>query len=324
MATGQRRRAQDPLWYKDAVLYETHVRSFYDSNDDGIGDLRGLVQKLDYLQDLGVTCLWLLPLYPVAAAGRRLRHRRLHGHPPGLRHARRLPRASSRGAHARGIRVIVELVVNHTSDQHPWFQRARRAPPGSPERALLRLERHRRALQGRADHLHRHREVELDLGPGGEAVLLAPLLQPPARPQLRQPGGAARRCSTCCAFWLGARRRRLPARRGPVPRRARTGRAARTSPRRTTYPEAAPRGSWTSASRAGCCSPRRTSGRRTCVTTSATATSATWRSTSRSCRGSSWRCGSRTRFPIIEILRQTPPHPGARASGRCSCATTTS
>ena len=80
----------DPLWYKDAIIYELHVRAFHDSNGDGIGDFRGLVEKLDYLQDLGVTALWLLPFYPVAAARRRLRHRRLHRHQPDLRHAGRL------------------------------------------------------------------------------------------------------------------------------------------------------------------------------------------------------------------------------------------
>ena len=75
---GIRRRGVDPLWYKDAVIYELHVKAFHDCNGDGIGDFRGLIEKLDYLQDLGVTALWLLPFYPVAAAGRRLRHRRLH------------------------------------------------------------------------------------------------------------------------------------------------------------------------------------------------------------------------------------------------------
>ena len=110
------------------------MRSFYDSNGDGIGDFRGLAAKLDYLQDLGVTAMWLLPFYPVAAARRRLRHRRLHRRPPRGRHAGRLRASSSTEAHRRGLRVITELVLNHTSDQHPWFQRARRAPPGSAER----------------------------------------------------------------------------------------------------------------------------------------------------------------------------------------------
>jgi maltose alpha-D-glucosyltransferase/alpha-amylase len=134
MARNQRRRPQDPLWFKDAVIYETHVKSFFDSNDDGIGDLRGLVQKLDYLQDLGITCLWLLPLFPspLKDDGYDISdYEAIHPDYGTLEDFRELVGA----AHARGIRVLVELVVNHTSDQHPWFQRARRAPPGSPERA---------------------------------------------------------------------------------------------------------------------------------------------------------------------------------------------
>ncbi len=134
MATGRPRRGRDPLWYKDAVIYETHVRSFYDSNDDGIGDLRGLAQKLDYLQDLGVSCLWLLPLFPspLRDDGYDISdYKGIHPDYGTLDDFRELVAA----AHARGIRILIELVVNHTSDQHPWFQRARRAPPGSPERS---------------------------------------------------------------------------------------------------------------------------------------------------------------------------------------------
>ena len=119
MATVQRRRPYEPLWYKDAILYETHVRSFYDSNDDGIGDLRGLVQKLDYLQDLGVTCLWLLPLFPspLRDDGYDIAdYKAIHSDYGTLDDFRELVAA----AHARSIRILVELVVNHTSDQHPW------------------------------------------------------------------------------------------------------------------------------------------------------------------------------------------------------------
>jgi maltose alpha-D-glucosyltransferase/alpha-amylase len=128
-----RRRSFDPLWYKDAVIYETHVKSFYDSNGDGIGDLRGLVEKLDYLQELGITCLWLLPLFPspLKDDGYDISdYRSIHPDYGTVDDFRQLVTA----AHARRIRVLVELVVNHTSDQHPWFQRARRAPPDSPER----------------------------------------------------------------------------------------------------------------------------------------------------------------------------------------------
>src|SRR6266566_2496811 len=120
----------DPLWYKDAVIYQLHVRAFFDSNNDGIGDFPGLTQKLDYLQDLGVTALWLLPFYPSPLRD------------DGYDIANYTDVNSSYGdlrafkvfvreAHARGLRVITELVMNHTSDQHPWFQRARRAKPES-------------------------------------------------------------------------------------------------------------------------------------------------------------------------------------------------
>jgi maltose alpha-D-glucosyltransferase/alpha-amylase len=123
----------DPLWYKDAILYELHVRAFQDSNGDGIGDFRGLVEKLDYLQDLGVTALWLLPFYPspLRDDGYDIaEYTSIHPYYGTLPDFKLFLRE----AHRRGLRVITELVVNHTSDQHPWFKRARRAPPGSPER----------------------------------------------------------------------------------------------------------------------------------------------------------------------------------------------
>ena len=123
----------DPLWYKDAVIYQAHVRAFFDSTDDGVGDFPGLTQKLDYLESLGVNTPVAAAVLSVAAARRRLRHRGLREHPPELRHARRF-RPLHRGSAPPRLRVITELVINHTSDQHPWFQAARRAPAGSPER----------------------------------------------------------------------------------------------------------------------------------------------------------------------------------------------
>jgi maltose alpha-D-glucosyltransferase/alpha-amylase len=125
--------ARDVLWYKDAIIYEAHVRAFHDSNDDGIGDFPGLTRKLDYIQDLGVNAIWLLPFYPSPGKDDGYdiaNYRVIH------------PSYGTRGdfkrfvqeAHRRGVRIITELVLNHTSDQHPWFQAARRAPPRSRKR----------------------------------------------------------------------------------------------------------------------------------------------------------------------------------------------
>jgi maltose alpha-D-glucosyltransferase/alpha-amylase len=122
--------ADEPTWYKDVVTYEAHVKAFFDANDDGVGDFRGLTAKLDYLQDLGVTALWLLPFYPspLRDDGYDIAdYRDIHPAYGTMKDFRDFVRQ----AHRRGIRVITELVVNHTSDQHPWFQRARRAKAGS-------------------------------------------------------------------------------------------------------------------------------------------------------------------------------------------------
>ncbi len=124
---------RDPLWYKDAIVYETHVKSFYDANGDGVGDFAGLTEKLDYLAELGVTCVWLLPFFasPLRDDGYDIAdYTAVHPAYGTVEDVRRFVEA----AHGRGIAVVIELVVNHTSDQHPWFQRARRAPPGSAER----------------------------------------------------------------------------------------------------------------------------------------------------------------------------------------------
>jgi maltose alpha-D-glucosyltransferase/alpha-amylase len=123
----------EALWYKDAVIYQLHIKAFYDSNNDGIGDFKGLTSKLDYVQDLGVNALWLLPFYPSPLKDDGYDVSDYHNvHPQyGSRSDFRI---FVREAHRRGLKVITELVVNHTSDQHPWFQAARQAPPGSPKR----------------------------------------------------------------------------------------------------------------------------------------------------------------------------------------------
>lgn len=120
----------DTLWYKDAIIYEVHVKSFYDSNDDGIGDFKGLTLRLDYLKSLGITALWLLPFYPspLRDDGYDIAdHYGVHHDYGTLRDFKNFLRE----AHRREIRVITELVLNHTSDQHPWFQKSRQAKPGS-------------------------------------------------------------------------------------------------------------------------------------------------------------------------------------------------
>jgi maltose alpha-D-glucosyltransferase/alpha-amylase len=127
--------ATDPLWYKDAIIYELHVRAFADSNGDGIGDFPGLLSRLDYLQNLGVTCIWLLPFFPSPLRD------------DGYDIANYVDVNPSYGtlndfkqfldaAHQRNMQVMIELVINHTSDQHPWFKAARQAPPGSPARQM--------------------------------------------------------------------------------------------------------------------------------------------------------------------------------------------
>ncbi len=123
----------DTHWYRDALIYQVHVKSFFDSNDDGIGDFAGVTQKLDYIRDLGVTAIWLMPFYPspLRDDGYDIQDYRDINPSYGTMDDFR---AFIEEAHARGIRVVTELVINHTSDQHPWFQAARNAPAGSPER----------------------------------------------------------------------------------------------------------------------------------------------------------------------------------------------
>jgi len=124
---------EDALWYKDAVIYQLNVKSFYDSNDDGIGDFPGLTGKLGYIRDLGVNTLWLMPFYPspLKDDGYDIAdYKSVHPQYGTLADFRSMLLE----AHRLGLKVITELVINHTSDQHPWFQAARRAPPGSAER----------------------------------------------------------------------------------------------------------------------------------------------------------------------------------------------
>src|SRR5215212_6836568 len=123
----------DTQWYRDAIVYQLHVKSFFDANGDGVGDFEGMIAKLDYIQELGVSTIWLLPFYPspLRDDGYDIAdYRNVHSAYGTLKDVRRLIHE----AHRRGLRVVTELVINHTSDQHPWFQRARRARPGSTKR----------------------------------------------------------------------------------------------------------------------------------------------------------------------------------------------
>ena len=120
-------------WYKDAVIYEVHIKAFRDGNGDGIGDFVGLMQKLDYLQDLGVTAIWLLPFYPSPLRDDGYDIADYYSINPAYGDLTQFQQLLKE-AHARNLKVITELVINHTSDQHPWFQRARKAAKGSPER----------------------------------------------------------------------------------------------------------------------------------------------------------------------------------------------
>jgi maltose alpha-D-glucosyltransferase/alpha-amylase len=130
---GARQEAGDPLWYKDAVIYQLHVKSFFDSNNDGVGDFPGLISRLDYIAEIGVTAIWLLPFYPSPRKDDGYDIAEYRGVHPEYGRVADVRRFIEQ-AHKRNLRVITEIVVNHTSDQHRWFQRARKAKPGSAAR----------------------------------------------------------------------------------------------------------------------------------------------------------------------------------------------
>jgi maltose alpha-D-glucosyltransferase/alpha-amylase len=123
----------DSEWYRDAIIYQLHVKSFFDSNDDGVGDFEGVTRKLDYIKDLGVSAIWVMPFYPSPLKDDGYDISDYRGINPSYGTMREF-RRFVREAHDRGLRVITELVINHTSDQHPWFQKARQAKPGSAAR----------------------------------------------------------------------------------------------------------------------------------------------------------------------------------------------
>ena len=120
----------DPLWFKDAIIYEIHIRAFFDSDGDGIGDFEGLVQKLDYLEDLGINTIWLLPFYPSPLRDDGYDVTDYYDVHPDYGTLADF-KLFLKEAHKRGLRVITELILNHTSDQHAWFKKARKSKPGS-------------------------------------------------------------------------------------------------------------------------------------------------------------------------------------------------
>ena len=209
----------DPLWYKDAVIYQLNVKTFLDSNDDGIGDFQGLTSKLGYIRDLGVNTIWLMPFYPspLKDDGYDIAdYKNVHPQYGTLDDFRTMLRE----AHRLGLKVVTELVINHTSDQHPWFQAARKAPPGSPERDFYVWSDTDQKYLGTRIIFIDTETSNWTFDPVAKAVLLAPLLQPPAGPEFRQPAGDERGARDH-ALLARHGRRRLPFGRHPVSRGAR-------------------------------------------------------------------------------------------------------
>ena len=207
------------FWYKDAVIYQLHVKAFFDSNEDGIGDFQGLASKLDYIQDLGVNAIWVMPFYPSPLKDDGYDVADYLNIHPQYGTAAGLPRFPSRGAPPGAAR-------DHRARRQPHVRPARLVPGGTAcvarhvEARFLRLERQRPEVSRHTDHFYRYRSLQLDVGPGRQGLLLAPLLQPPARPQLRQPERAESRVPRHA---LLARHgcRRLSSRRHSVPAGAR-------------------------------------------------------------------------------------------------------
>ena len=309
----------DPLWHKDAIIYELPVKSFCDGNGDGIGDFQGLHERLDYLHRLGVTCIWLLPFFPspLKDDGYDIAdYVNVHPSYGTLEDFR----AFLKAAHERGMRVVIELVLNHTSDQHPWFQRARSAPPGSPERDYYvwsdTNQRYQRAriifvdaepsnwtwdAVAQAYYWHRFFHHQPDLNYDNPAVI--------------------REMLTVLDFWLdlGVDGFRLDA----VPYLVeRDGTScdnlsethAVIKAIRAHIDERAP-------DRMLLAEANQLPG--TCAPTSAKATNVTWRITSRSCRASSWRCTSKIGTDRRGHGEHADPFPTA-ASGRFFSEITTS
>ena len=270
--------ADDPQWYKDAIIYEVRVRSFYDTGGDGIGDFGGLTEKLEYLQRLGVTALWLLPFYPSPQRddGYDISDY-MDVHPDcGTLHDFR---AFLKEAHRRGLYVITELVLNHTSDQHPWFQRARRAAAGSAERDFY-------VWSDTSDKYSEARIIFQDTelsnwswDPVGKAYYWHRFFS--HQPDLNFDNPAVRKAMLGVVdFWLGHGGGWSAPRRRPVSLRARRH-ELREPARDARFPCRTAAATSTAISLTGCCWRKRINGRRTPSHISPRERNAIWRSTSR-------------------------------------------
>jgi Glycosidases len=309
---------REPLWFKRAVFYEIHIRGFFDGNDDGSGDFRGLIEKLDFLQWLGVDCLWLLPMYqsPLRDGGYDIADFfAIHPDYGTVEDFREFVDQ----AHQRGMRVIADLVMNHTSSDHPWFQESRTDPTGPrgdwyvwsdtdepySEARIIFLDTEASnwtfdPVRGQY-YWHRFFHHQPDLNYDNAEVQEAML--------------------NVLRFWLdlGIDGFRLDA----VPYLyEREGSNGENLPKTHEYLRRVRAEIDARYSRTACSSPRRTSGPRTSSSTSATATSATWRSTSPSCRACSCRCGARTRRRCTRSSTARRRSPTTRSGGSSSATTT--
>ena len=311
--------AEDTLWYKDAIIYQLHVKAFCDSNGDGIGDFSGLTQRLDYLRDLGVTALLLQPFYPSPGRDDGYDVADYAGISPDFGTMKDFRRFMTE-AKRRDIKVITELVINHTSDQHPWFQRARRAKPGSEARNwYVWSDTDQRYLGARviftdteksnwtwdpvadAYYWHRFFSHQPDLNYANPRVVQAMLKMMRGWLELGVDGFRLDAIPYLCER-EGTSNENLP-RLTPSSK----GSAPSSLPTRP----------------AACCSPTPINGRKTRRPISVTATNARWPVTFLSCRASIWRSRRRTTTPSTTSCSRPRPFRPA-ASGRCSCAITMS
>ena len=199
-------------WYRDALIYQLHVKSFFDSDDSGVGDFAGVVAKLDYIRDLGATAIWLMPFYPSPLRDDGYDISDYRGINPSYG---TMPKdfqvAFVKAAHERGIRVITELVINHTSDQASVVPEARGiAKPGSAGARFLRLVAIPiKKYEGHTNHFSRHRKIELDLGSRRRKGLSTGTASTAHQPDLNfdNPEGARGGASTSMRYWLDLGRR---------------------------------------------------------------------------------------------------------------------